>query len=387
MWQAIASRTISLLSFIGFLLLSLALLVVTGTLSLNLFIDVDNGRIISIVLIAVIATAVFLFNLAFFQILHYFASKNSRQSYQTKKDKWLEKWNEVLWNDAQVPKTHELIAAEALLEMAENMSLDYQSKFQEIYKESGLLAYDLRTLKYNNLSEDRARALEHLAIIADTGNTKILEKEIKNPILELSILALFALAKTYAKAEVSSEKIIEIFVPIIDSDRFSMGIIEEALVLLEDNAKDLLYYLSRPTTKEKQVRASLAAIGYFANLEWAEWCVPWLSSFDPETQAAALKALVNMRYVPAHAYSEIYKALESPKWFVRNQAVNASIGVLSEKINEYLVKAISDEAWWVRYNAASVLAQKGKSGQSLLKQIATSHEDPYARDIAKHFLG
>ena len=387
MWQAIAYRTISLLSFIGFLILSLALLVVTGTLALNLFNDIDNGKIISIVLIAVIATAVFLFDLAFFQILHYFVSQNSGQNLQSKKDKWLQIWNEVLWDDKEPPRTKDPLAAETLLEMADNISGNYQSRFQEIYRQSGLLEVDLRTLKYNKLSEARARALEHLAVIADTGNTNILEKEIKNPVIELSILAFFALAKTYAKAEPDSKRIIELFVPIIESNRFSKGIIEEALVLLGNNSKELLYYLSRPDTKRRQARASLAAIGYFANLEWAEWCVPWLTSFDPETQAAALKALVDMRYVPAHAYSEIYKALESPEWFVRNQAVKASIGVLSEKVNDYLARAISDDVWWVRYNAASVLAQKGRPGRLLLKEIAANHDDPYARDIARHFLG
>ncbi len=93
-----------------------------------------------------------------------------------------------------------------------------------------------------------------------------------------------------------------------------------------------------------------------------------------------------MRYVPAHAYSEVYKALKSPNWFVRNQAVKASIGVLSKQIDGYLVEAISDDAWWVRFNAASILAQKGHHGQSLLKEVASNHSDSYARDIASHFF-
>ncbi len=273
-WQRIAVRTISLLSFIGFLVLSLSLLVVTTTLALNLFVDIKNGKIISIILIAVISISIFLFNLVFFQILHYLGTDKQRLRYQSNKDKWLEIWNDVLWNSAAIPLTKDTIAVDALVEMAENISLDYQDKFKEIYLVSGLWKNDLKILRRSNLSESKAQVLEHLATISDISNTAILQKEIKSSVREISILAFFALAKTYSKVDLDKEKIIEIFIPIIDSDRFSMGIIEEALVLLGNNAEGPLYYLSRPNVRQKQIQASLSAIGHFANLQWADWCIP-----------------------------------------------------------------------------------------------------------------
>ncbi len=387
MWQRFALRSLSLFGLSGFLMTSLVVLAVTGSLTLNVFRGIDNGLIISITLIAVMATTVFLLNLTVFQIMHYFGSSKTRNDYQDSKNHWLEIWNEVLWNNRQVPKTKDSIAAEALLEMAENLSEEYKDKFRTIYKESGLLNKDLKILKNSSLSEARALALEHLAVIADTENTQILVNEIKRPIREISILAFYALAKTYAHTSSSDQDLIDLFVPLIESSRFSIGVVEEAMVLLEANSKAILYYFTRPNMEPKIARAALNAIGYFANMEWAEWCTPWLSSYDPEIKAAALKALAKIKYVPEYAYAEVFKCLKDDNWFVRNQAVKASIGIMSHKVNSYLAEAISDDSWWVRYNAAAILTQNGQQGRRLLKDIAQNHSDPYARDIAKHFLG
>lgn len=387
MWYRLALRSLSIFGLSGFLMTSLIVFALTGALTLNVFRGIDNGLIISITLISVMAITVFLLNLTVFQIMHYFGSSKTRNDYQSNKNQWLNTWNEVLWDDKKVPKTKNSIAAETLLEMAENLSEDYKDKFRKIYKESGLLNKDLKMLKNSSISESRALALEHLAVIADTENTQILVKEIKRPIREISILAFYALAKTYAHATISDKDLIDLFVPLIESSGFSIGVIEEALVLLADNSRPIIYYFTRPNMNPIIAQAALNAIGYFANMEWAEWCVPWLSSYDPEIKSSALKALAKIKYVPEYAYAEVFKCLKDDNWFVRNQAVNASIGIMSHKVNSYLAEAISDEAWWVRYNAAAILTQNGRQGRKFLEDIAQNHNDPYARDIAKHFLG
>lgn len=72
-----------------------------------------------------------------------------------------------------------------------------------------------------------------------------------------------------------------------------------------------------------------------------------------------------------------------PCWQVRAQAVT-SFGVLDlRSAVPFLKSCCSDEAFWVRQNAAHALGRLGREGQRLLSELAQSSVDPFARDAAR----
>lgn len=84
--------------------------------------------------------------------------------------------------------------------------------------------------------------------------------------------------------------------------------------------------------------------------------------------------------------SDVTALADDPSWEVRNVVMQAIGKLRGADQASVLVRALADEAWWVRFSAAQALFSLGEPGLQALKQAAQSAADRYARDISRQVL-
>jgi hypothetical protein len=102
-----------------------------------------------------------------------------------------------------------------------------------------------------------------------------------------------------------------------------------------------------------------------------------------EIRIRALKAIVEMEYFIAP--SKLAKHLRSDSWQERLMAIKACEYIRSPELLQYLGDLMSDSSFYVRSQAAKSLLRM-EIGKEVLKQVAASEEDTYARDMAEQWL-
>jgi HEAT repeat protein len=108
------------------------------------------------------------------------------------------------------------------------------------------------------------------------------------------------------------------------------------------------------------------------------------TSGDPDLRVAAVRALGRLQAIESGL--ALLRALEDEAWQVRAQAARA-LGTIGATVSiAALSKRLTDPSWWVRHHAAYALKALGHEGQTALRRIASSSEDPYARDMANEAL-
>lgn len=101
---------------------------------------------------------------------------------------------------------------------------------------------------------------------------------------------------------------------------------------------------------------------------------------DPEILAAALPLAhpEDLPYVRA--------AANHSAWFVRAKACRV-LGEYGDATDTKLLQhLLGDREWWVRYRAAESLLKIPGISRAHVRQLATSHPDPFARDMLKMWL-
>ncbi|MBI4828483.1 MAG: HEAT repeat domain-containing protein [Nitrospinae bacterium] len=138
------------------------------------------------------------------------------------------------------------------------------------------------------------------------------------------------------------------------------GPLKEAVMAAgEDTAPTLLRYLH---TAAEETAAECARF--------------WLTrARSPETLSAALQSLKDPRLRPmAREY------LAHPVWHVRTQAVKALGRIGDQGDAPYLIRALTDKEWWVRYRAARTLAEAPFVDHAAFTAIREAQTDRYARE-------
>jgi HEAT repeat protein len=74
------------------------------------------------------------------------------------------------------------------------------------------------------------------------------------------------------------------------------------------------------------------------------------------------------------------------RWQIRLQAVRA-LGRMGSRSDEwYLVRALEDANWWVRYRAARALAELPAMDAQRLHRLSNTVEDRYGRDMLRQVI-
>lgn len=120
-----------------------------------------------------------------------------------------------------------------------------------------------------------------------------------------------------------------------------------------------------------------------ADWETASHCIGfWLErARRDETISACLQMLNDAHYLPL-----VRSYTKHPTWYLRLQAV-ATLGRIGHRDDVGLIaRMLTDKEWWVRYRAASVLAEMPFLSDGDIAAIRDSQQDRYARDIMEHVM-
>ncbi len=371
---------------IGFLIMSAELL--TDIFGASLF-----GSSYVLVTLCLIAILFSIIVITLFQVLIHNKTHSSDTEKQKQLALWTERWSRIFHSDdnslrADIVQKHDPIAAEALLTMRETLKGETSNKFAQLYVNYGFMQHDFQKLQTSRLPEVHIQALDRLAMLRHKDATPILLNEINHPNKELRNHALFALARTYGRVDVNDEQLINIFYPIIRKFDLSSGVLEKVFNLLESRSVVLLdhFIRSEPNIPEKMIDAAFRSIGHSNNPDLADWCIPWLKSYNPEIKAGALRALAQLNHVPPKASQLVLDCLEDEKWFIQVQAANACVGLSCGGVEQALMKYLDHESWWMRFATAKALSERGPAARQLLRWASQKHPDEYARNMASYHI-
>lgn len=108
------------------------------------------------------------------------------------------------------------------------------------------------------------------------------------------------------------------------------------------------------------------------------------ASGDIDLRVAAVRALGRIQAMESGM--ALLGALDDEEWQVRAQAAKALGAIRAMVAIPALSARLCDASWWVRHHAAYALRELGHEGQAALRRVASSSDDPYARDMANEAL-
>ena len=117
-------------------------------------------------------------------------------------------------------------------------------------------------------------------------------------------------------------------------------------------------------------------------------CLPYLQKLlrheDPNVRLNSVRALAS---IGDHISIEpISKLGEDPSWEVRNSVMHALGKLGAQDQIPVLLQGLSDQEWWVRYNAAQALYHLGDEGIKALQNSVEHHVDGYGREMSAQIL-
>ncbi len=125
------------------------------------------------------------------------------------------------------------------------------------------------------------------------------------------------------------------------------------------------------------------SIGLRRNPRYAGFLEDKLGLASSEIRIRALKAIVAMEhYLPADTLADHLKA---ESWQERLMAIKVCEYVRNPELTGLLISLMRDASFYVRSQAAQAIMRLER-GQEVLREIAISEEDLYARDMAEQWL-
>lgn len=128
-------------------------------------------------------------------------------------------------------------------------------------------------------------------------------------------------------------------------------VIKERLMTSEDSKLRILCY------------KILKQIG--ATQQFYTFAIHDVSSNSLELKLAAIRILADAN--PTAATLVLIELLKHKNWLVRNTAIRSMARLKKEDTIKYIAIATNDASWWVRVNAAKILANFGDEGRALLE--------------------
>ncbi|GEN56578.1 hypothetical protein GCM10012290_12510 [Halolactibacillus alkaliphilus] len=116
------------------------------------------------------------------------------------------------------------------------------------------------------------------------------------------------------------------------------------------------------------------------------WIKCMLTQSEKELRIAALKASYSLGDIGDESYLQgLYQLQTDPEWEVRAFLAKFLMKVNRSPAIDILTNLMSDQNWYVRYNASNALLAQGEKGELALMELLKS-EDAFARDAAHAVL-
>jgi HEAT repeat protein len=306
-----------------------------------------------------------------------------------RREAWVARWIRVLFRGEPPPAPPlDRQAAEALLEIREVLRGTEGEEVSQLIRRYGL-ADSLRRRAGAGSVSQRLEALEGLARARLPETLADAVALMGDPEPALRVAAARAAGRILGETPPGPvrEEGAEAFAHALQRHRLPAGVVEEALLLVEDAAPSVVAHLLHgPEATRAGVRAGLEVAGRFKLHGFVEDVADHVRHEDPEVRAAALRALARMAFVPPRAGGAVLEATRDPVGFLRVNACRAARFLRTEEALPALWERLSDPSWWVRKAAAESMAAMGAAGAAELRRAAREHPDRYGRDMAAQVL-
>ena len=228
--------------------------------------------------------------------------------------------------------------------------------------------------------EKRLHAAERLGYIAEDSALPQLMMALRDPAISVRYAAARSLVRLGCHDAV---------VPIIQSldlpgEISQRRIIEILIGLREASIEPILGILKNPSSPHSFLSIASRLAGMLKNGR----CLPYLQKLlrheDPNVRLNSVRALAS---IGDHISIEpISKLGEDPSWEVRNSVMHALGKLGAQDQIPVLLQGLSDQEWWVRYNAAQALYHLGDEGIKALQNSVEHHVDGYGREMSAQIL-
>lgn len=421
MWRRYADEVYAIVVLVVFTAEAVALGLLTSFFVLRLVGVAPGLRAEGVVVAGVGITALAVMGLAVYVVGYHGASEARDRRRVQRAGEWTERWVRVVFSAEQPPRAPiPTEAADALLDLYEATRGAEAERIGALMRRYHLgrrfsrplerapsrrLAFALRPRS----TARRLEALEALAKARVPSTLGVLLGLFDDADPAVRRMALRAAARTLARVAPSSrERAAAAFVKALRTADVPAGSVEDALLLLEGAAAPVLHRLLKPSfsavaawasdrrgtrrpddapsaTPVLLVARALDAVGRLKLHGMVPAVVAHLRDPDPETRAASLRALADLRALPDEARDAVTAGLSDETEFVRLQAARCATLLPANAARPRLRDLMGDQSWWVRRAAARALLALDHRGTHL-RWVARTHPDPYAREMAAQVL-
>jgi HEAT repeat protein len=395
MWRRYGDAVYGLVVAAVFVVETIALGVLSSGFVLRMAGIVPAGRLQSLLVTALVWTAVVLLLLAVYVLAYHYVSAQHERRRAGQLEKWTEGWIGALFGEGPpeglderpggpaVPKA----GVEGALDVLEVIAAEEGEQLRKLLDDYGISEALIRKLGSRRLST-RLDALEALskARLAAAFSTLVSLLGHRKPVVRR--MAVRAGARTLAamRPEPGPDPAVEGFVEALETVALPYGVVEEGLLLLEIRAPEVISrILDRPDPPATLLRATLETVGRLRLVDMADTIAVHARHDDPEIRAAVFRALSHLALLPRGAGAAVLAAITDDVEFVRVQATHAAAFLSPKRGLPALRARLSDSSWWVRRAAAQSLLRL-ENGSSVLLRVARTHSDRFARDMAVQVL-
>lgn len=389
MWRRYGDTLYEALVLAGFVLQAVVLGLLTWTFvpTASRLVPVGPQRIL---LTAVLALVTALLATTGFVLGYHSRSRRREERRAGAVGSWTQRWAQVAFGkEPPPPAPLSDDAVEALLALREQLDGPEGRRVDRLldrFLDPKELA---RPLSSRRLPR-RLDALERIARARAPGAFYHVLSRTSSADLPTRIMATRALARGFARFPEGPARgdAAMALVGALDAPDLPVGIVLEALVLLEGSASSVIRLILDPGREvgERLRWAAIEAAGRLRLEPLADDLAHLVGDGDPEIRAAALRALDKIGRVPASAHTHLRGALHDEVEFVRVQASRAFAHLPAEEGVPALWDRLGDESWWVRRTAAETLLRLQPDGAVALGWAARVHQDRYARHMAVQAL-
>lgn len=388
MWRRWGDYLYALTVLVVFGLEALALVVLSIAFFARLFGLLPYTRLLTILTWVVILTCVSLAVVMQHVLVYYAASAWHEKARKERAAQWTDLLVSWLFDrKTPLPKKLPREGGDALLDLRETIKGEDGVALSELIERFGI---GKKLVKHSHARRlgTKLHAIEGLAKARLPSALPTAFALLSDPAPVVRYMATRVIARTLASLPEGEERDRDMarFVDVLRETDLPTGVVEEALLLLDDAADPVVRALLTEGTRIKVARAALEAAGRLDLEDLHEIVEQYAEHPEPELRAAALACVPKLHTATPRLVEAITHAAGEPIEFVRVQATRALTGVQPERAIPTLWDRLHDSSWWVRRAAAESLRALGPEGIAELQHAEEYHPDRYARQMAHHVL-
>jgi HEAT repeat protein len=402
MWRRYGDDLYALLVLAVFSTEALVLGFLTWKFALGASDALGGGGMVTLLVFSVAATALALVTVGGYVLAYHVLSSRSERGRNDRLEAWAARWVSVLFQGEEPPPPPlPSEGVETLLDLREHLAGNEGARVEDLVNRYGIGESLIERSRigggwpFGFVGSPRrrrlSRRLDALEALAKARLPLAVE-----PLLELlgdrepaiRLMALRGVARSLARMPEGPlrDRAVLGFAEAVMTSRIPPGAVEEALLLLEGTAPQVLAILLAASHDAPLLARAADAAGRLKLLELGDDVAAHVDHSEPEVRAAALRTLGRMGFLPPTAEPAVAEALLDPIEFVRIQATRTSLLLPRETARPALWKLLGDHSWWVRRAAAQALLGLGVEGPRLLQSAGTGHPDRFARHMAVQVL-